>query len=140
MNQELNVLLIGMLGNYFGGLNNHIQTLLKPMHIRGQADEILEVPLTENAIGDTSADECSDAMFGNLLKRGAPAFSKLLKRTPGRPRYKSQGRRSSQRSGHGATSTQRIAQPQRHSNETVGHMILAESRDHGQNSKVLAGT
>src|SRR5580658_6475020 len=108
-----------MLGNYFGGLNNHIQTLLKPMHIRGQADKILEVPLTENAIGDTPPDERSDAMFGNLLKRGASPFAKLLKRTPGRPRYKSQGRRASQRSGHGATSIQRIAHLQRHSNEIV---------------------
>jgi hypothetical protein len=88
------VLLIGMLGNYFGGLNNHIQTLLKPVHIRGQADEILEVHLTKNAIGDTSAYERGDAMFGNLLKRSASPFAKLLKRTPGRPRYKSQGRRT----------------------------------------------
>ena len=79
------MLLIGMLGNYFGGLNNHIQTLLKPMHIRGQADEVLEVRFTQNAIGDTSADERGDAVFGNLLKRGASPFAKLLKRTPGRP-------------------------------------------------------
>ena len=66
MNQELNVLLIGMLGNYFGGLNNHIQTLLKPMHIRSQSDEMLEICVAQAMVRDTLADKRTDAMVGDL--------------------------------------------------------------------------
>jgi hypothetical protein len=33
MNQELYMLMIGMLGNYFRSLDHDIQSLLEPMHI-----------------------------------------------------------------------------------------------------------
>jgi hypothetical protein len=36
------MLLIGMLGDNFGSLDNDVQTLLKPTHIRSQSDEMLK--------------------------------------------------------------------------------------------------
>jgi hypothetical protein len=79
MNQELYVLMIGILGDYFSSLDNDVQTLLKPMHICGQSNEILEIRFTENPIGNPSAYERADAMLRDFFKRGASAFPKLLK-------------------------------------------------------------
>ncbi len=79
MDQELYVLMIGVLGNHFSSLDNDVQTLLKPMHIRGQSGEILEIRLAKNAIGDASTYERADAMLRDLFKRGSSAFPKLLK-------------------------------------------------------------
>jgi hypothetical protein len=58
-------------------------------------------------------------MLGDLLQRGISPFAELLKRTPNRSRNKGQGRRASKRGGHIKTSTKRIAQNQRNTNEVV---------------------
>jgi hypothetical protein len=109
------------------------------MHICGQSDEILEIRFTENAIGDASAYERADAMFGDLFKRSASAFPKLLKRTPGWSRNKGQGGWASKRSsGHGATSTQRIALIQRYSNDFVVIPLWTLWRQENQPGDVIS--
>lgn len=114
------MLMVWVLGDYFSSLNNDVQTLLKPMHICCQSEEILEIRLAENAIGDASAYKRANAVLGDLFERGASAFPKLLKRTPGWPRNKGQcGLAGKRGNGHGATSTQRIAQIQRKHNDFV---------------------
>jgi hypothetical protein len=111
--------LIGMLGDNFGSLDNDVQALLKPTHIRSQSDEMLEIGVAQNTVSDTLADERTNAMLGDLLKRGISPFAELLKRAPGRSRNKGQGGRAGKRGGHGETSTKRIARLQRYSNEIV---------------------
>jgi hypothetical protein len=91
MNQKLDMFLIGMLGDNFGSLDNDVQALLKPMHIGSQSDETLEIGVAQDTVSDTLADECSNAVLGDLLKRGISPFAELLKRAPSRPRNKGQG-------------------------------------------------
>jgi len=79
MNQELDMFLIGMFGDNFGSMHYDIQALLKPMHIRSQTDKMLEIGLAQDAVGDTLADERTDAVLGDFLKRGVPPFAELLK-------------------------------------------------------------
>jgi len=52
MNQKLDMFLIGMLGDNFGGLDNDVQALLKPTHIRSQSDEMLEIGVAQNTVGN----------------------------------------------------------------------------------------
>jgi hypothetical protein len=89
------------------------------MHIRGQSDEMLEISVAQDTVSDTLADERTNTVHGNLLKRGISPFAEPLKRAPGRSRNKGQGGRADKRSGHGETSTKRIARIQRYSNEIV---------------------
>jgi hypothetical protein len=119
MDQQFDMFLIGMLGDNFGSLDNDVQALLKPTHIRSQSDEMLEIGVAQDTVSDTLADERTDAVFGDLLKRGISPFAELLERVPGRSRNKGQGGRTGKRGGHGETSTKRIAQLQRYSNDFV---------------------
>jgi hypothetical protein len=119
MNQKLDMFLIGMLGDNFGSLDNDVQALLKPAHIRSQSDEMLEIGVAQDTVSDTLADERTDAVLGDLLKRDISPFAELFKRVPDRSWNKGQGGRASERGGHGETSTKRIAQLQRYSNEIV---------------------
>jgi hypothetical protein len=120
MKQELYMLLIRMLGDDLGSSDNDVQALLQPMDVRSQADEMLEVRITQDAIGSASSDKSGYAMLGNLFQRGIPSFAKLLERTPDWSRNQSQGDRARKRSGHwDETSTQRIAQFQRKANDLV---------------------
>jgi hypothetical protein len=79
------------------------------MHIGSQSDETLEIGVAQDTVSDTLADECSNAVLGDLLKRGISPFAELLKRTPNRSWNKSQGGRASKRGGHIKTSTKIIA-------------------------------
>jgi hypothetical protein len=124
MNQKLDMFLIGMLGDNFGSLDNDVQALLKPMHIRSQSDEMLEIRIAQDTVGDALADERTNAVLGDLLKCSISPYAKLLKRAPGRSRNKSQGGRVGERGGHGETSTKRIAQFQRYSNVIVVRALL----------------
>jgi hypothetical protein len=58
--------LIRMLGDNFGSLDNDVQPLLKPMHIRSQSDEMLEICVAQAMVRDTLADKRTDAMVGDL--------------------------------------------------------------------------
>jgi hypothetical protein len=102
-----------MLGDNLGSLDNDVQPLLKPMHIRSQSDEMLKIGIAQDTVRDTLADKRSYAMLGDLLQRGISPFAELLKRTPNRPRNKGQDGRASKCGGHIKTSTKRIAQKQR---------------------------
>jgi hypothetical protein len=86
---------------------------------------MLEIGVAQDTVSDTFANERTNAVLGDLLKRGISPFAELLKRAPGRSRNKGQGGRAGKRGGHGETSTERIAQRQRYSNDTV---VLALSR------------
>src|ERR1700677_2304371 len=119
VNQKLDMFLIGMLGDNLGSLDNDVQALLKPTHIRSQSDEMLEIRVAQDTVSNTLANERTNAMLGNLLKRGISPFAELLERVPGRSRNKGQSGRAGKRGGHGETSTKRIAQLQRFSNDFV---------------------
>jgi hypothetical protein len=67
MNQKLDMVLIGMLGDNFGNLKNDFQTLLKPTHIRSKSDEMLEIGVAQDAVSDTVADQYANAVIGDLL-------------------------------------------------------------------------
>jgi hypothetical protein len=88
MNQKLHVFLIGMLGDNFGSLDNDVQPLLKPVHIRGQSDEMLEIGVAQDTVRDTLADKRTYAMLGDLRN-----FSNELQTGPG-TRAKAEGRAS----------------------------------------------
>jgi hypothetical protein len=129
------MLLIGMLGDNSGSLDNDVQTLLKPMHIRCQSDEMLEIAVSQDTVSDALADERTNTVLRDFLKRGISPFAELLKRTPSRSWNKGQGGRACKCGGHGETSTTRVAQFQRNSNEIVafalwryGAEITAESK------------
>lgn len=59
--------LIGVLGDNSGSLDNDVQPLLKPTHIRCQSDEMLEIGVSQDAVSYTLADERTNTMLGNLL-------------------------------------------------------------------------
>ena len=67
MDQKFDMFLIGMLGDNFGSLDNDVQALLKPTHIRSQSDEMLEIGVAQDAVSDTVADQYSNAVIGDLL-------------------------------------------------------------------------
>src|SRR5450756_2293150 len=101
MEQELHMLLIGMLGDDLGSSDNDVQALLQPMDIRSQADEMLEVRIMQDAIGGPSSHKGGYAMFGNLFECRIPTFAKLLERTPNWSRNQSEGGGARKRSRHG---------------------------------------
>jgi hypothetical protein len=70
MNQKLDMLLIGVLGDNSGSLDNDVQTLLKPTHIRCQSNKMLDVGIAQDAISDTLADERTNTVLRDFLKRG----------------------------------------------------------------------
>jgi hypothetical protein len=80
---------------------------------------MLEIGVTQDTVSDTLANERTNAVLGNLLKRGISPFAELLERVPGRSRNKGQGGMAGKRGGHGKTSTKRAAQLQRYSNDFV---------------------
>jgi hypothetical protein len=49
---------------------------------------MLEIGVAQNTVSDTLADERTNTVLGDLLKRGISPFAKLLKRAPGRSRNK----------------------------------------------------
>jgi len=83
LNQQLDVVLVGVFREHFGGLHDDSQVALQSADIGRDAEQALEIFVPEHAEGGGPGAEGGDAVLGNFVECGTAIFAEVLEGVPG---------------------------------------------------------